>query len=163
MWSEQDRGSVPMLMRASMRTHKFAGMAQAAGGVFLMGSDVNYPEERPAHRVRVDSFWVDKRVVTNADFAEFVAVAGYVTFAERPLAAALYPGARPELLAPGSAVFRMPSRPTQPRDINDWWEYVPGADWRRPEGPGSSIVGRESEPVVHVSFDDAAAYAAWAG
>jgi sulfatase modifying factor 1 len=67
------------------------------------------------------------------------------------------------MLTPGSAVFRMPGRPLRPRDVRDWWEYVPGADWRHPEGPRSSIAGREREPVVHVAFEDAAAYAAWAG
>jgi formylglycine-generating enzyme len=139
------------------------GMTRIAGGTFRMGSDVAYPEERPAHNVTVDGFWVDTYTVTNADFATFIAATGYVTFAERPLDPALYPGARPELLRPGSAVFRMPRRPVRPRDMLDWWEYVPGADWRHPEGPGSTLEGREREPVVHVAFEDAAAYAAWAG
>jgi formylglycine-generating enzyme len=139
------------------------GMTRIAGGTFRMGSDVAYPEERPAHNVTVDGFWVDTYTVTNADFATFIAATGYVTFAERPLDPALYPGARPELLRPGSAVFRMPRRPVRPRDMLDWWEYVPGADWRHPEGPGSTLAGREREPVVHVAFEDAAAYAAWAG
>jgi sulfatase modifying factor 1 len=110
------------------------GMAQVAGGAFRMGSDANYPEERPAHSVKVDGFWIDRYAVTNVDFAAFIAASGYVTFADRPLDATLYPGARPELLVPGSAVFRMPSRPQRPRDVRDWWEYVPGANWKRPEG-----------------------------
>jgi sulfatase modifying factor 1 len=112
--------------------------------------------------VTVDGFWIDRHAVTNADFAAFIAATGYVTFAERPLDPALYPGARPELLKPGSAVFRMPGRPVRPRDLRDWWEYIPGADWRHPEGPASTIAGREREPVVHIAFEDAAAYAAWA-
>ena len=91
------------------------------------------------------------------------AATGYVTFAERPLDPALYPGAKPELLKPGNAVFRMPARPVRPRDLRNWWEYVPGADWRHPEGPGSTTEGRDDEPVVHVAFEDAAVYAAWAG
>ena len=139
------------------------GMAPIAAGIFRMGSDAAYPEERPAHEVAVDSFFIDRYAVTNADFTEFVEATGYVTFAERPLDPALYPGARPELLVPGSAVFRTPSRSLRPRDLRDWWEYVPGANWRHPEGPGSSIEGREREPVVHVAFEDAAAYAAWSG
>ena len=139
------------------------GMVQIAGGTFRMGSHVHYPEERPAHSVSVDDFWIDRHAVTNADFAGFVASTGYVTFAERPLDPALYPGARLELLNPGSAVFRMPTHPVRPRDLRDWWEYVPKADWRHPEGPASTIVWRECEPVVHVAFEDAAAYATWAG
>jgi formylglycine-generating enzyme len=131
-------------------------MVHIAAGTFRMGSDVHYPEERPAHRVTVDGFWIDRHIVTNDDFARFVAATGYVTFAQRPLDPALYPGARPELLRPGSAVFRMPKRPMRPRDLCDWWEYVPWADWRHPEGPGSTIVRREREPVVHVAFEDAA-------
>ena len=148
---------------ASMRDRTPDDMARIAGGTFRMGSDAHYQEERPAHNVTVDGFWIDRYTVTNADFATFVASTSYVTFAERPLGPALYPGARPELLVPGSAVFRMPKRPVRPRDLRDWWEYVPKADWRHPEGQGSTIAGRECEPVVHVAFEDAAAYAAWAG
>jgi len=128
-----------------------------------MGSDAHYPEERPAHGVTVDNFLIDRYAVTNADFAAFVAATGDVTFAERPLDPTLYPGGRPELLKRGSAVFHMPARPVRPRDLRDWWEYVPGANWRHPEGPDSTIAGREREPVVHVAFEDAAACAAWAG
>src|ERR1700693_2231538 len=128
------------------------GMAQIAGGAFRMGSDVHYPEERPAHSVTVDGFWIDRHAVTNTDFATFVAATGYVTFAERPLDPALYPGARLELLTPGSAVFRTPNRPVRPGDLRDWWEYVPRADWRHPEGPDSTIDGRGHEPAGHVAF-----------
>src|SRR5208282_6377422 len=128
---------------ALMRTVAPDGMAQIAGGTFRMGSDAHYPEERPAHGVTVDSFWIDRCALTNADFAAFIAATGYVTFAERPLDPALYPGARPELLKPGSAVFRMPGRPVRPRDLRDWWEYIRGVDWRYAEGPASKIVGTE--------------------
>lgn len=138
-------------------------MVLIAGGTFRMGSDVHYPEEGPAHPATVDGFWIDRHTVTNADFARFVEATGYVTFAERPLDAALYPGAKPELLKPGSAVFRMPPRPVRPRNMLDWWQYEPGADWQHPEGPDSSIAGREHEPAVHVAFEDAVAYAAWVG
>ena len=98
--------AIPKMMDA-IPTRATDGMAQIAGGTFRMGSDVHYPEERPAHRVTVHGFWIDRHAVTNADFAEFVTATGYVTFAERRLDPALYPGARPELLKPGSAVFRM--------------------------------------------------------
>src|SRR5260370_33510696 len=130
---------------ARIQTRSSDDMARIAGGTFHMGSDVHYPEEGPAHRVTVDNFWIDRHAVTNADFAAFVAATGYETFAERPLDPALYPGARPELLKPGSAVFRMAGRPVRPRDLRDWWEYIPGADWRHPEGPASTIAGRERE------------------
>ena len=138
-------------------------MAQIAGGTFRMGSDTHYPDEGPAHSVTVDAFRIDRHAVTNADFAAFVAATGHVSFAERPLDPALYPGAQPDLLTPGSAVFHMPARRQQPRDLRDWWSYVPGASWRHPEGPDSTIDGRQNEPVVHVAFEDAAAFAAWAG
>jgi formylglycine-generating enzyme required for sulfatase activity len=137
-------------------------MAQIAGGTFRMGSDARYPEERPVHNVTVDDFWIDRFAVTNADFAWFIAATGYVTFAERPLDPALYPGAVPELLKPGSAVFRMPT-PDAATGYARWWAYPPGANWRHPDGPDSTIQGREREPVVHVGFEDAAAYAAWGG
>src|SRR4029453_17957276 len=106
------------------------------GGEFRMGSDRHYPEERPAHRVRVGGFEVDATPVTNADFAGFAAAAGHVTVAERPLDPSLYPGARPAMLAPGSLVFRMTDGPVDTRDIGNWWHWTPGASWRRPEGPG---------------------------
>ena len=146
-----------------MTDFTFDSMIQMPGGSFRMGSDDHYPEEQPAHGVTVDGFWIDRYAVTIAEFAAFIAATGYVTFAERPLDPALYPGARPELLKPGSAVFRSPNRPMRPRDLRDWWEYVPGADWQHPEGPASTVTDREREPVVHVAFEDALAYAAWAG
>ena len=142
---------------AAMPTRSPYDMARIAAGRFRMGSDVHYPEERPAHSVTVDAFLIDRQAVTNADFATFVAATGYVTFTERPLDPTLYPGARPELLTPGRAVFRMPGRPVRPRDLRDWREYVPGADWRHPEGLGSTMAGREFEPVIHVAYEDAAA------
>ena len=140
------------------------GMARIAGGAFRMGSDSHYPEERPAHDVTVDAFLIDRYAVTNGAFAEFIAATGYVTFAERPLDAALYPGARPEMLTPGSAVFRMPNRPLLPRDVRDWWESCPASRLALSGSkPDSTIAGREREPVVHVAFEDATVYAAWAG
>lgn len=139
------------------------GMVRIPGGGFLMGSDRHYPEERPQHRAAVDGFWMDATAVTNAAFAAFVAVTGHVTVAERPLDPALYPGARAEMLAPGALVFRMTDGPVDTSVIAHWWHWTPGAQWRHPEGPGSSIEGREEHPVVHVAFEDAEAYARWAG
>jgi formylglycine-generating enzyme len=140
-----------------------AGMVWIPGGAFDMGSDRHYPEERPAHRTKVDGLWMDACATTNAQFAAFVVATGYVTLAERPLNLALYPEANPELAMPGALVFRMTDGPVETHDLSRWWSYVPGACWRNPEGPGSDILGRESHPVVQVAFEDAEAYAAWAG
>ena len=138
-------------------------MVRVPGGVFLMGSDEHYPEEGPAHRVEVDPFSIDVGPVTNAAFARFVEASGHVTFAERPPDPAAYPGADPSLLVPGSAVFFKPPVRVDLGDCTQWWRYVPGADWRHPEGPGSSLEGRGDHPVVHVAYEDAVAYARWAG
>ena len=133
------------------------------GGVFLMGSDDFYPEEAPVHRVYVDGFWMDQYLVTNAEFRRFVKATGYVTVAERRPNAGDYPNADPALLVPGSLVFHATRGPVDLNDYHNWWAYVPGASWRRPEGPHSTLHGRERHPVVHVAYEDAMAYAAWAG
>ena len=133
------------------------------GGTFRMGAEGTYPEEAPAHTVSVSGFWMDECAVTNAEFAAFVAATGYVTVAERPLDPTLYPGADPALMVPGSSVFAAPHGAADGNDITSRWAYVPGASWRAPEGPGSDIGGRAREPVVHIAFEDAEAYAAWAG
>jgi formylglycine-generating enzyme len=138
-------------------------MTWVPGGTFLMGDERFYPEERPVHRVTVDGFWMDEHPVTNAEFRRFVKATGYVTMAERPPDPADYPDADPALLVPGSLVFQRSSGPVDLRDYRNWWAYVPGACWRRPEGPGSSLDGRERHPVVHVAWRDVEAYAAWAG
>jgi sulfatase modifying factor 1 len=138
-------------------------MAQVPGGSFLMGSEDFYPEERPVHRVAVDPFAIDQHPVTNADFLRFVGATGHVTLAELPPDPADYPEADPTLLVPGSLVFTRPSGPVGLDDYRRWWAYVPGAWWREPEGPGSTLDGRDRHPVVHVAYQDAAAYAAWAG
>jgi formylglycine-generating enzyme required for sulfatase activity len=127
-----------------------------------MGSDRHYPEEAPARSVSVDGFWIDRHQVTNAQFAAFVEATGYVTVAERPLDPADFPGAPPENLVPGSLVFTMTSAPVDLRHLDQWWTWTPGASWRHPHGPGSSIEGQEEHPVVHVVFEDAEAYATWA-
>ena len=139
------------------------GMVWIPGGNFLMGSDVHYVEEKPQHRAGVDGFWMDETTTTNAEFAAFVAATGHVTVAERPLDPALYPGADPTMLAPGALVFRMTDGPVDTRDISNWWRWTPGACWSAPEGPGSTIRGREDHPVVQVAFEDVAAFARWAG
>lgn len=138
-------------------------MVWVPGGTFLMGSNDHYPEEAPAHHVTIDGFWMDQYEVTNADFRRFVKATGYVTVAERPLNPDQYPGVPPEMLVPGSLVFQKAPYPVDLRDYRNWWTYVPGANWRHPEGPGSTLDGRDRHPVVHVAFEDAAAYAAWAG
>lgn len=128
-----------------------------------MGSDTHYPEEAPAHDVRVDGLWIDAYAVTNADFCKFVDATGYVTLAERPANAADYPDANPELLAPSSVMFRKADRPVDLSNHFNWWTYVAGADWRHPRGPASSLQGQWKHPVVHVAYEDALAYARWAG
>jgi len=138
-------------------------MVHLEGGVFTMGSDDHYPEERPAHRVRVDPFWIDLRAVTNDQFERFVTATSYVTLAERAADPTLYPGADPTLLVPSSIVLVPPAGPVDRDNIYNWWQYLPGADWRHPRGPSSSLEGLGDHPVVHVAFEDSLAYATWAG
>jgi formylglycine-generating enzyme len=133
------------------------------GGTFRMGSDEFYPEERPVHGVSVDGFWMDRHPVTVAEFRCFVEATDYVTVAERPPDPAAYPDADPSLVVPGSLVFRRPPHRVSLRDYHNWWTYVPGACWHRPEGPGSTTAGRDRHPVTHVACEDVEAYAAWAG
>lgn len=128
-----------------------------------MGSDHHYPEEAPAHEVSVGGFWMDETPVTNAEFQRFVLATGHVTLAERPANPEDYPGALPEMLAPSSVVFAKPRGRVDRRNHYNWWAYVQGANWRHPQGPGSSITGLSEHPVVHVAFEDALAYARWAG
>jgi formylglycine-generating enzyme len=128
-----------------------------------MGSEAFYPEERPVRHVEVDGFWMDEHPVTAAEFRRFVRETGYVTVAERPLDPADYPSADPDLLVPGSLVFRKSSGPVRLDDWSTWWEYKPGAFWKRPTGRGSTINGRDRHPVVQVGYEDAEAYAAWVG
>lgn len=131
-------------------------MVWIKGGIFTMGEAARYREEGPPRTVMVEDFWISATEVTNAQFAEFVKTTGYRTEAERdpPQLA----GAPPEMLAPGSAVFRIPT-PDNP----NWWRWVPGANWRHPNGPRSSIEGRGNDPVVQITYNDALAYARWAG
>jgi formylglycine-generating enzyme required for sulfatase activity len=141
-------------------------MVWVPGGTFQMGSNDFYPEERPVHPVAVDGFWMDEHAVTNAEFRRFVQATGYRTLAERPPNPAEYPDADPALLVPGALVFRRPPHRVSlhhPGAYQAWWAYVPGACWRHPAGPGSTLAGRERHPVVQVAYADAAAYAQWAG
>jgi formylglycine-generating enzyme len=150
-----------------------AGMAWIPGGEFTMGSELPdaRADERPAHRVQVDGFWMDATEVTNARFREFVDATGYVTTAEKPPDAAAImsqmppgtPAPSQENLVPGSLVFTPTQHPVPLDDIRQWWRWTPGADWRHPQGPDSSIENKDDYPVVQVSWDDAVAFAAWAG
>ncbi|HEU4996047.1 MAG TPA: formylglycine-generating enzyme family protein [Gemmatimonadaceae bacterium] len=131
------------------------------GSTFTMGSDSHYAEERPAHRVSVDGFWMDRQPVTNERFARFVDATGYRTFAEIPPDPADYPGALPEMLHAGSLVFVKPRGPVNMDNIANWWTWTRGADWRHPQGPTSSIAQLEQHPVVHIAYCDAVAFARW--
>jgi formylglycine-generating enzyme required for sulfatase activity len=133
------------------------------GQTTVLGSDEHYPEEAPAREVTVDGFWIQPHQVTNEAFGAFVDATGYVTVAEQPLNPADYPGAPAENLQPGSMVFRRTPGPVDLRHLSQWWTWTPGACWNHPRGPKSSLRNREQHPVVHVAFDDAAAYAEWAG
>jgi formylglycine-generating enzyme required for sulfatase activity len=149
------------------------GMVLVPGGTFLMGTDseLAWPDERPAHRVRVDRFWMDEHEVTNAQFRAFVEATGYVTTAEKaPTAEEILAQSPPgtpsppaESLVPGALVFQPTAGPVDLHDYAQWWHWTPGASWRHPDGPGSTSEGKDRHPVVQVSWDDAAAYARWAG
>jgi formylglycine-generating enzyme len=149
------------------------GMMWIPGGEFTMGSDDRLAKanERPAHKVKVHGFWMDRTPVTNAEFAAFVAATAYVTTAERaPDWEALrtqLPSGTPkpsaDILVAGAMVFVGTDRPVDLSDYTLWWRYVPSANWRNPEGPRSSIEGKRDFPVVQISYDDALAYARWAG
>jgi len=138
-------------------------MRPIAGGTFTMGSERFYPEEAPQRRVRVDDFWIDETLVTNRDFARFVEATGHVTVAEIAPDPRDYPGLSAEMAKAGSLVFVKPPGFVDMADPGGWWQFVHGADWRHPQGPGSGLDGLDDHPVVHVAYPDAAAYAHWAG
>jgi len=138
-------------------------MAFIAGGTFRMGSDRHYPEEAPVHRVTVDGFWIDRTPVTNNQFAAFVTATGYVTFAERTPLAEDFPGAPPEMLQPASLVFAQPDGPSSLHDWRRWWVLRFGANWRQPYGENDARWAKGDHPVIHIAYEDAQAYAAWAG
>ena len=155
------------------------GMVWIAGGTFWMGSDEGQPDEKPVHQVTVHGFWMDKTEVSNEQFEAFVRATGHLTVAERKPDPKDFPGAPAQNLVPGSIVFTPPSLEDMNRDRAKegleplreipldnhflWWRYVPGANWRHPEGPASDLEGRQKHPVVHVAWDDAVAYCHWAG
>jgi formylglycine-generating enzyme required for sulfatase activity len=138
-------------------------MVLVPGGTFRMGSEQHYPEERPVVEATVGDVLFDRHPVTNADFAAFVEATGHRTVAELAPDPADFPGADPALLVPGSQVFTPTSGPVQLVDWTRWWRWQPGASWRSPEGPGSDYRDRLDHPVVHVGWEDALAYARWAG
>jgi formylglycine-generating enzyme required for sulfatase activity len=138
------------------------GMVLVPGGTFWMG-DNDFPDAQPVRQVTVDGFWMDATEVTNAQFARFVRATGYVTVSERAPDPKDFPGVPPGELKAGSIVFTPPATAVPLDNHGQWWSYVPGASWRHPEGPGSTIDGKENLPVVHVCYDDAVAYAKWAG
>lgn len=137
------------------------GMVHLAGGRFLMGGGAIRPDDGQPHEARVGPFWIDRTDVTNAQFAAFVAATGYRTLAERGLSARDYPGLTAAQRAPASLVFVGAQPGVALDDPGQWWRIVPGADWRHPQGKASSIAGHETDPVVHVAYEDAAAYATW--
>ncbi|WP_455244184.1 formylglycine-generating enzyme family protein [Petrachloros mirabilis] len=136
------------------------GMVWISGGEFWMGAD-DFPDTKPWHRVFVNGFWIDKTEVTNEQFEQFVKATKYVTIAEQTPRAEDFPGAPPENLVAGSVVFSPPDHPVELNNHFQWWDYVKGANWRHPEGPQSSIKGRGKFPVVHITYEDALAYAKW--
>jgi formylglycine-generating enzyme len=141
-----------------------AGMVWIPGGTFWMGcAGCGMPDAEPVHLVTVDGFWMDEVPVTNAAFERFVRATEYVTVAERPLDPADYPGVPAASLVPGAVVFTPPAAVRSLANPGQWWQYVPGASWRQPEGPASSVRDRGDHPVVHVAWEDAAAYLQWAG
>ncbi|MEX2118282.1 MAG: formylglycine-generating enzyme family protein [Pirellulales bacterium] len=140
-----------------------AGMVWIAGGTFRMGGEPEFEDAQPVHQVEVDGFWMDRTEVTNEQFARFVEETGYLTVAERPLDPDDFPGAAPGDLVPGSIVFSPPDREVSLAQPLSWWKYVPGANWRHPRGPASDVKDRPNYPVVHVCWEDAHAYAQWAG
>lgn len=165
-------GQAPSIVRGE---GEYAGMVWIPAGEFMMGAvdgdSLARTDEKPRHKIRVEGFWMDETEVTNAQFRAFTKATGYLTTAERKpvweeMKKQLPPGTpKPpdEVLVPGSLVFRQPDRPVPLDNPAYWWEWKPGANWQHPEGPGSSIAGRDNHPVVHISWDDAVAYAKWAG
>ncbi len=166
-------GAALFFQRETVPTEGPPGMRWSPGGEFTMGTDEAdaWDNEKPAHRVRVGGFWMDETEVTNGQFRKFVEATKYETTAEKPpdleeLMKQLEPGTPPprkEDLVPGAMVFMPPKEVRNLKDFRQWWRWTPGANWRHPEGPGSTIEGKDDHPVVHVSWYDAVAYARWAG
>ena len=154
----------PVLSTLSAPGPAPSGMVWIPGGEFWMGcDDCGMPDALPVHLVSVPGFWMDTSPVTNSEFDRFVTATNYVTVAERKPDPREFPGVPPDKLVPGSIVFTPPAQPVSLDDFSQWWSYVPGANWRHPDGPDTTLKGLENHPVVHIAFDDALAYAKWAG
>ncbi len=153
----------PGVVGESGVSHLVKNMVWVPGGTFSMGSADFYPEERPVHQAQVEGFWMDRHPVTVAEFRRFIKATGYATTAETPLDPLEFPDVAPAELSPGSLVFTPPQGQVELDDFRTWWSWVTGAQWRHPEGPDSTLHGRELHPVTHVAYDDAVAYAGWAG
>jgi sulfatase modifying factor 1 len=149
--------------RRSLASPLGVDMVWIPAGKFTMGANDGQPDERPLHDVKLRGFWMDRYEVTNDQFAKFVEATGYVTTAEKKPEAAQFPGVPEEKLVPGSVVFTPPERVESLNDHMQWWSYLPGANWRHPEGPQSDLKGRGMHPVVHVSWFDSVEYAKWSG
>ena len=160
---EMRKSTLPVSTNAATDQNWTNDMVWIPGGTFLMGAEDGQEDEKPVHRVVVDGFWMDRHEVTNEQFEKFVKATGYITIAERKPDPKDFPGAPPDKLVPGSIVFTPPPGNVPLDNHFIWWSYVPGANWRHPEGPQSNLDGRERHPVVHIAWDDAAAYAKWAG
>ncbi len=138
------------------------GMVWVPGGQFEFGDSAN-PDEQPVRNVSVNGFWMNRTEVTNDAFAAFVQATGYITLAERPVDTALHSGLPPDLRRPGAVVFIAPTAANPQGAVTQWWRYIPGAQWRHPQGPNSNITGRGAYPVVAITYEDAQAYARWRG
>jgi len=149
-------------MAAQSAGAPYPGMVWVPAGSLDFG-DTLYPEEQPVRKTTVAAFWIDRTEVSNDEFARFVQATGYRTVAERPVDPQLHPGLPPDMQQPGAVVFVMPNAVMGQGDLTQWWRYVPGANWRHPGGPATSIEGRGAFPVVTVTIEDALAYAHWKG
>ena len=158
--AERLRCEIPAVKPMDSSLNQPAGMVWVPTGSFVMGDSI-YPEEQPLLKMRVKGFWMDQTEVTNEAFAAFVNATGYVTVAERVVDPKLHPELPPEMRKPGAVVFTSPLDLQRGGDPRQWWQYVPGAQWRHPQGPGSTIEGKGSFPVVAVTLEDAGAYARW--
>lgn len=168
--SDEREASQPVVDKPAK---EISGMVWVPGGTFIMGTDEeeSYGHERPAHQVKLDGFWMDETEVTNAQFNAFVEATGYTTVAERKprwedLAKQSPPGTPPppdSLLVPGALVFSPPGHPVMLNDYSQWWRWLPGTNWRHPEGPGSNLDGRMNYPVTQIAYEDAQAYCKWVG
>lgn len=158
-----DSQSLAPVVASTCQTPADQALQFVAGGTFLMGSDDYFPEEQPRQLVSVADLWISKTEITNAQFAEFVNATGYITVAEQAPNPADYPDIPPALLVPGSALFIPPIDLSRGGNFMSWWQFVAGASWQHPEGPGTDLTGRDSFPAIHIAFDDALAYASWRG